>query len=376
MKITPIGEPRVIMSNDTSIHNYFAWPTATRLKNGKIAVVASGFRISHICPFGKTVISYSEDEGETYTAPAPVIDTPLDDRDGGILAFGECGVIVTSFNNTVEMQKTEMTNKYNLTCATEEGKKALNGDYRLAYLNTISKETEEKYLGSSFRVSTDNGVTFGPIRKSPITSPHGPLETRNGRIIWVGRTFAGDEKHENVPDKLIVIEIDPYNDRMRYLGEIPPIVIDGETILSCEPHAIEISDGTLICHIRAQKSGKYFTIYQSESYDGGRTWSTPMKLLDDLGGAPSHILKCKDGTLIATYAYRTAPYGIRAMVSDDEGETWQIDLDICENGVSFDIGYPSTVELADGTFITVFYAHTEEGEPARVLQQKWKLEKQ
>jgi len=102
MKIAKIGNLKLIMSNSYGKHNYFAWPTVTRLKNGKIAVVASGYRLRHICPFGKTVISYSEDEGETYTRPAPVIDTVLDDRDGGILAFGASNVIVSSFNNSVE----------------------------------------------------------------------------------------------------------------------------------------------------------------------------------------------------------------------------------------------------------------------------------
>ena len=76
------------MENPLSEHNYFGWPTVERLKNGRIAVVASGFRLHHVCPFGKTVMAVSEDEGETYTLPMPVIDTVLDDRDGGILAFG------------------------------------------------------------------------------------------------------------------------------------------------------------------------------------------------------------------------------------------------------------------------------------------------
>ena len=62
-------------------------------------------RLEHVCPFGKAVISYSFDGGETYTLPAPVIDTTLDDRDAGICPFGESGVIFTSFNNSAEMQR-------------------------------------------------------------------------------------------------------------------------------------------------------------------------------------------------------------------------------------------------------------------------------
>lgn len=381
MKIKRLGEPKVIMSNDTSRHRYFAWPTVHRLKNGRIAAVASGYRLSHICPFGKTVISFSEDEGKTYTLPAPVIDTPLDDRDGGICAFGESGVIVTSFNNTAEMQKKHMYNRYNLAGEGEEADRKLMKDYREAYLNYLTEEDEEKYLGTTFRVSFDNGVTFGQIYKSPITSPHGPLELKNGKIIWVGRSFISERNYKTTEDKIAVYELDPKSGEMTYMSELEQIIEDGVTILSCEPDTVELDDGTLICHIRAQGGikvngkSKYFTEYQTESYDGGKTWTKPYQILADRGGAPSHILKTSDGMLITTYGYREEPAGIKAMFSTDGGKTWDAGYDVYVNGVSFDIGYPSTVELNDGTFITVFYAHTEDDGPARIMQQHWAIEK-
>ena len=123
MKVVKIGDVQVVMSNPCGKHNYFGWPTACRLQNGKIAVVASGFRLGHVCPFGKMVISYSEDEACTYTAPAPLIDTPLDDRDGGIVAYGESDVIVTSFTNTAAFQRKSTTDPY---C--------------LSYIDTITEE--------------------------------------------------------------------------------------------------------------------------------------------------------------------------------------------------------------------------------------------
>lgn len=61
MKINSIGGLKTVISNRDSMHNYFGWPTSARLKNGKIAVGASGFRLGHVCPFGKSVISYSDD---------------------------------------------------------------------------------------------------------------------------------------------------------------------------------------------------------------------------------------------------------------------------------------------------------------------------
>ena len=35
MKATLLGAPEIIMDNPMSLHNYFAWPSAVRLKNGK-----------------------------------------------------------------------------------------------------------------------------------------------------------------------------------------------------------------------------------------------------------------------------------------------------------------------------------------------------
>lgn len=369
MKIIPINAPKIIMSNPTGKHNYFAWPTAARLKNGKLAVVASGFRIRHICPFGKAVIAFSEDEGEHYTLPAPVIDTPLDDRDGGVLSFGENGVIVTSFNNTLAFQR-----KMAETSHTKA--------YRLVYLDTVTQEEEDDYLGSTFRVSFDGGITFGKIHKSPVTSPHGPLERKNGEIVWVGRSFLCKSSVEK-EDRICAYRLDPHSGNMTYLGCIEGVALQGEKQVSCEPHAIELADGTLLCHIRVQSPRndwmELFTTYQSTSRDGGVTWSKPEPLLSALGGAPAHILRHSSGVLISVYGFRGSPYGvkpfgIKAMLSRDNGRTWETDHVIYTNEASADLGYPSTVELSDGSLATVFYAKGIEGNTAVIMQQNWKLE--
>ncbi len=364
MKIKKIGEPEIIMSNPMSKHNYFGWPSVARLKNGKIAVVASGYRLSHICPFGKTVISYSEDEGKSYTIPAPVIDTPLDDRDGGIATFGESGVIVTSFNNTVAFQR-EKKEHY-----VGRGHDA----YRTAYLDTVTPEEEERYLGILFRISHDHGVTFGELHKSETTSPHGPLELSDGSLLWVGRTYRSPEI-DPVIDRIEAHKVYP-DGSMEFVGAIENIE-DGEVPpLSCEPHAILLKDGRILTHIRVQKKGedRMFTLYQSISADGGKTWSKPRAILDRLGGAPAHLYRHSSGLLISAYGYRERPYGIKVMFSRDEGETWEVGHDLYVTEASDDIGYPATVELKDGTLLTVFYARLKEDGPAMIMQQKWSIE--
>ena len=361
MKITHIGDKKIIMSAPEARNNYFAWPSAKRLQDGRIAVGASGYRLRHICPFGKAVMMTSEDEGESYSPPAPVIDTCLDDRDCGIATFGKNGVIVTSFNNTVNFQRKH--------ASPEE----------MAHLDSISPEEEARDLGATFRISHDGGNTFGPLYKSPITSPHGPIELRDGSVMWLGRTFSCENGRMET-DAVKAYRVNTDDGCMDYLGEIENIVVDGNKALSCEPYAIELDDGTILAHIRVQYYPiKLFTLYQSKSTDGGKTWTKPRRILPMSGGAPSHILKHSSGLLICTYGFRgdpmgTPPFGIRVMFSHDGGESWSISEDIYENNLSLDLGYPSTVELKDGSLLTVFYAHLAANEPAVILQQKWRLE--
>lgn len=371
MKIKKIGEPKVIMNNPHGKANYFAWPSVTKLQNGKIAVVASGYRYAHVCPFGKAVISYSEDEGETYTAPAPVIDTPLDDRDAGILAFGKNNVIVTSFNNSVQFQRDSAG-----WCLPTDRPREDYLSFIGKYLDLVTPEAEKQYLGSEFCISHDCGVTFGELHKSPITSPHGTCVLRDGTVLWVGRVFSSDDTFkDDMSIKAYKINSDG---SMEFVGSVPSVTLNGEALDLCEPYALELPNGKIICHIRAQNrsdsEAHYFTTYQSESTDGGKTWSKPRQLLDALGGAPAHLIYHSSGIVISTYGYREEPFGIKAMFSADNGETWDVGHDIYNDTISFDIGYPCSTELDDGSILTVFYAHEGADKPAVILQQKWRFE--
>ena len=58
----------------------------------------------------------------------------------------------------------------------------------------------------------------------------------------------------------------------------------------------------------------------------------------------------------------------------DDGKTWETDHILCENDYGEDLGYPATVELSDGSLLTVFYAHTGDESPAVIWQQKWALD--
>lgn len=359
MRILCDGQPKVILQNPGQKHNYFAWPTAARLQNGKIAVAASGFRLRHICPFGKTVITFSSDEGETYTAPVTVVDTVLDDRDGGVVPFGENSLMVTSFNNRVSFQR-----------------KYVKSEYDTAYLDSVTESSEQEALGANFRISHDGGESFGSILKSPVTSPHGPAPLPDGTLLWLGNPFAYQEGMDT--NRIEAHRVCP-DGHMEYVGAVEKVPMEKD-VYWCEPHAIALEDGRILAHIRVQNyKESIFTIFQAESRDQGKTWTKPVQLLSDCGGAPAHLLQLSDGTLVSTYSFRGEPYGtspfaIKAMFSRDGGKSWDRDHVLFKGEGSWDMGYPSTVELADGWLITVFYARPGKEEPAVIWQQKWRIE--
>lgn len=359
MRIETIGIPEIIISNPDSKHNYFGWPTIVKLGDSRLIAGASGFRLEHICPFGKGVISYSDDKGENFTPPVAVIDTVLDDRDVGLCTFGNSGVIVTSFNNTRDMQR----------LYTKNYEKKVK-DYIFSYLDTVSDCEENDAIGSNFRISRDGGVTFGEIHKSPVTSPHGPVELSDGTVLWVGANYFEKNHFEDYDKFIAAYNIDTASGEMAYVGKIPDIIENGKKLDVHEPYAVEADNGDIICHIRTEPN---FTSWQSISRDKGKTWSVPEKLLPDYGGAPCHLLKHSSGVIMSLYGYRKPPYEIRAMFSVDEGKNWDKDHTLYVNGISDDLGYPATVELADGSLLTVFYAKTSSDSPCVIMKQHWKL---
>lgn len=385
MKINVLDNAKVICSNRNSIFNYFAWPSVAKLPNGALAMVASGFRMRHVCPFGKGIICYSYDNGKTWTKPAIVIDTPLDDRDCGIVTYGN-NVMITSFNNTVKMQnewnemQKDMSWEHSIVksdCNKSEGQVY---NFIDAYLKLVNKENAEKeFLGSVYVVSNDGGYTFGDIKKIPVSCPHGPAVMPDGRLIYIGNNNHTNEKGVFEPECYITDE----NGEFKYVSSIKNVdepYYDSIPTLE-EPHTLVLPNGKIIVHFRRDTSHpegtekSMFALYQSVSTDGGKSFSKPKPISDNPRiGAPAHLLSLNDGTIISAFGVRDTPYGIKIIASKDEGETWQNLGYIYKDEYTGDIGYPCSVELNNGEILTVFYAHTDSSAPAEIMQVKWKID--
>ena len=84
----------------------------------------------------------------------------------------------------------------------------------------------------------------------------------------------------------------------------------------------------------------------------GRTWSRPEPAFL---GYPTHLLRLADSNLLTVYGYRDNISSVRARVSTDNGKTWSNEIYFADGSPTADLGYPSTVQFADGTLFTLWY---------------------
>jgi len=114
-----------------------------------------------------------------------------------------------------------------------------------------------------------------------------------------------------------------------------------------------LPDGRLLAAARSE-SGHVATLF---SDDGGRRWSKPAQVTRD-GEHPADLTVLGSGTVQLTFGRRIRPMGCGALFSDDGGRTWDTahEVLLAGDGVrNGDLGYPSTVQLADGTIVTALY---------------------
>jgi len=358
-----ISSPKVICEKKYDFFGYFAWSTAARIPDGRIACVSSGFRVQHVCPFGKGAVVYSSDEGKSWSEPEVLVSTALDDRDFGIAASGN-RVIVTFYNHSVEFMRGEN--------AKERGKFK---KFCEAHLDAIDEETAKNDLGCYYILSEDGGKTYSRPRRVHVACPHGPAVLPNGRFLYVGSAYCFKEptledQRKNEPG-IVQCWIENEKGEFEYVSSIPEV--DPEIGKNNETHTVVLPSGKIISHIRIHRfdpgngalGWKECTIYQSESLDGGKTFSAPHPVLPPMAGAPAHILRLKDGTLVSTYGARdyideSKKGAICALVSRDDGESWDT-VAIVPTSHAWDHGYPSTVELEDGTLLTAYYDQENDG---------------
>ena len=119
------------------------------------------------------------------------------------------------------------------------------------------------------------------------------------------------------------------------------------------PSPALLPDGTILTAVRCKPSmtSAFNELYASD--DGGLTWRFMNRINEQ--GDTCDLIRLQDGRLFIVYGYRRPPFGIRAKISEDNGQTWGPELVLRDDGGSLDLGYPRCLQLADGTIVASYY---------------------
>jgi len=300
---------------------YQGWPTVAARANGELLLVFSGGRDYHVCPFGRLEMMRSRDGGESWTWPRTLLDSVTDDRDASILETAKGTLLASVF--------TSIAYQYELNDPDRHLAKRFGPqlDEHLAkWGQAESRSTQEQKqtdVGMWFLRSEDGGVTWSERLPAPANSPHGPIQLADGRLLYAGKELWTEEKKVGIwesPDDGI---------SWRYLADLP--TRPNETMSRYhELHAVEAADGTLCVQIRNHNNNKKHETLQTESHDRGKT-------------------------------------------SSDNGQTWSDEFRITDDAASWDLGYPSTAQNADGTLVTIWYEVLSDSPQAVLRQARWRL---
>ena len=118
---------------------------------------------------------------------------------------------------------------------------------------------------------------------------------------------------------------------------------------------LRLQDGTWLAGTRTERPRKTMTYYMSQ--DQGDHWEYRGVLAEN-SEHPGDFTQLKDGRILLTYGDRQRPVlGLKVRVGDANGRHWQQAQQLIDDvDGTRDCGYPSTVQLSDGTLVTAYYA--------------------
>ncbi len=365
--------PRAVVKNTKVIsrqpHFYHGWSTVARRKNGQLLVAYSGGREGHVCPFGRVELIRSDDDGQTWSDATVLKDSPIDDRDSGVLETNRGTILVTSFTSLIYDEAILMrAMKKGPNPWSDERLKRWEEQHSLKrWKQQHSKLTAEQRLaelGVWMLRSTDGGATWSEPYRCVVNSPHGPVQLSDGRQLYAGtKRWRGEQ--------VGVCQSTDDGQSWQWIGQIP--IRPGDDYKpNHEPHAVEAGGGRIVVHVRNHNKPNAGETLQSHSTDGGKTWSMPRSI--GVWGLPSHLMRLRDGRLLMSYGHRRDPFGCQARVSEDDGRSWSEPIIVYGDGINVDLGYASTVQLADGSLLTVWYEQMKSSPRAVLRQARWALE--
>jgi len=345
----------------------YGWPGLTRVQGQEVLAAASE-RKYHADPVGREVVIRSTDGGQTWGLPHEVYNSELDDRDANQLTMPDGTIILTWFDSTGFVKWLDAG------CYPEA--------WHRQWTDRVARQgiTEATETSGWLMRSVDGGRTWDPPCRTPVGQHAGPSVLSDGRLIYIGAGFMGGTTS--------VWESTDKGDTWVQIGEVTaPVGKDGRPVVD-ENHVLELRPGCLLAMFRTEPDdcGEGF-LYQSNSEDGGHTWSEARRL--SVWGYPPYLIRLSSSAILCSYGHRRDLFSIRAVLSYDDGRTWDDEhiITIYQFEGPCDMGYPVSLEVAPGQILTVYYCNLKEDtdpaalpfpayteNPGGILYTRWTLE--
>ena len=118
------------------------------------------------------------------------------------------------------------------------------------------------------------------------------------------------------------------------------------------------SNETTLLHLGGKRwvaAARAVTMELFYSEDDGVTWGEP-QIVTAKNEINGHLLRLQDSRIMLAYGSRIKEQtGVLAKFSSDEGKTWGDPIRLA-NTLSWDCGYPSSVQRAGGKLVTAWYS--------------------
>jgi len=308
------------------VRNGGFFPAVVKLHSGELLAIVRG-GAGHVGKNGRLDLIRSRDGGESWTEPITILSSDEDDRNPLLGQLAD-GTLVLAFSRYWA--------------------------YGIDERHPLGESKHETW----FTRSSDFGRTWEEPERVPVPpgfaatgSPGGgqkAIQLSDGTAIFTG----GMRRTLDVPvwgEPAIFRS----TDSGRTWGDITLFdlgLCDEEVAL------LELPSGRLLAALRGGGvSGA--AIWVSFSDDAGYTWSRPACKVTDEWQHPADLLLLSDGSVLMTFGSRHPPFGVRALISRDQGQTWDYyhAIVLVDNCNGTDCGYPTTLALNDGFLLTAYY---------------------
>lgn len=337
--------------------NSNSFPCIVKLPSGRWLGSFKASEKKGDCDFMQGVITWSDDEGSTWTTPFEPIKLPLTAD-----AFWQSRMLyfLPIGGNRILM----LSNWVDSSDLSEPYYDPKNESLKGTRIYFCFSEDDGETWSTPALMNTD--PLDAPL---PLTGP--PFRLKDGTIVcqfevnkhswdtskWVHKSaliFSYDEGH-TWSDAVMVTEVPD----MYYWDQRPNVLADGKTIVNF----FWTLDG---------KKNQYQNIHASESFDGGKTWGE----IWDTGiyGQPGQPIDLGDGRIATIEIDRTIRPIITLRVSRDHGRTYDDSLVVYDSNldkqdsknvsmndswsemVMFSVGHPNLINLGGGEILAYFYA--------------------